>query len=89
MPWPHLSAQGAMVGCEPSPCGLPPPRVEWTALGWSSNWERPSAFGPAPPPPPPPPPPSSGRGVPVAFYGNAKFQMNRGALLPLLTPYNL
>jgi hypothetical protein len=48
------------------------PRVEWTPLGWSANWQpghRPRR--------------SSKRGSLVGFYGNEKYQLrpNRGALM--------
>ena len=49
------------------------PRVEWTPLGWSSNWQP--AVRPLRP--------ASERGVTVGFYGNEKFKLrpNRAALM--------
>ena len=92
--WAALAAgpHGEMRGCT-VPCALPPPRVEWTPLGWSSNWERgeaaqghneaavagvgsTSTVGAAVAAVPP----THARSIPVAFYGNAKHQMDRGAM---------
>ena len=99
--WAALAAgpRGELRGCT-TPCGLPPPRVEWTPLGWSSNWERGEGQGQqqgaeagegdtaaaaagavAAVPVPAAVPPSSARSIRVAFYGNAKHQMDRGAML--------
>ena len=48
------------------------PRVEWTPLGWSANWQ-----------PGTPPRRSSTRTSLIGFYGNEKYQLrpNRGALM--------
>ena len=48
------------------------PRVEWTPLGWSANWQPWRGLRP-----------SSQRSVHVGFYGNEKYQLrpNRGALM--------
>lgn len=48
------------------------PRVEWTPLGWSANWQSGRQ-----------PRPSSARSALIGFYGNEKYQLrpNRGALI--------
>jgi len=48
------------------------PRVEWTPLGWSANWQTGRRL-----------PRASKRSVLIGFYGNEKYQLrpNRGALM--------
>ena len=63
---------GRLINCT-VPCGLAPPAVEWTPLGWSKNWMTTAETSP--------PPPSSARGTEIAFYGNGKSRTNRISLI--------
>ena len=69
--WANLVGRNHVMNCSML-CTDARPRVEWTPLGWSSNWQ-----------PDGPLRTSSERTLSVGFYGNEKYQLrpNRGALI--------